>query len=88
MDCNNVGYVGYVEYVEYRLLNLDQKLKYIILILFKIISMSDLVNTKINKVLLSKKIDKLSSLFTNEQKEKQTKIFKIKNTLQKILKHL
>ena len=35
--------------------------------------MSDLVNTKINKVLLSKKIDKLSSLFTNEQKEKQTK---------------
>ena len=35
--------------------------------------MSDLVNTKINKVLLSKKIDKLSSLFGNEQKEKQTK---------------
>ena len=35
--------------------------------------MSDLVNTKINKVLLSKKIDKLSSLFTSEQTQKQTK---------------
>ena len=35
--------------------------------------MSDLVNTKINKVLLSKKIDKLSSLFTSEQTQKQIK---------------
>ena len=35
--------------------------------------MSDLVNTKINKVLLSKKIDKLSSLFTSEQTQKQTR---------------